>query len=233
MATASAQQDAAAITTLQAARPIILQSALVELVAAEQTLKTTDVYYELGLVFEYGNNRQAAQETFTRGLRIAPGSLKLLNKRAYANWRLGNTDAAQADFTRATSLSPVEERDELLLAEANAWVGTFLTQQEQVEKTLRHAARSLAFLLEVPNGEPERYMVLHNLGCVYGGLSDLREHDRDGLQTMAIEMLNRALEEATRHGKRDLQVENIKAEGEEYFPAALKARPEFQQLLLE
>ncbi len=214
----------------------VLAVAESELSAASTSLQTEDLYYELGIVTEriaglQGSARgiRKAIDHYAAGLEIEPDSMKLLNKRGMNHRALGQKPLALEDFQRATRLKPQSRKDSLLSAEAHSWVGILLTEQGEREEAMRHAARCLAVLFSVDD-EPETYGVLHNVACIYGGLSALEAEQRIELQNMAIEVLEQALSRARRAGVEAVERQYIQAEEPQFFGPELRARPEFQAL---
>lgn len=213
----------------------LLGLAEVELNAAAG-LKSEDSYLELGRVTERiailersAEGFKTAIEHYSAGLEVFPDSISLLNKRG-SNLRTVKQQAlAKDDYLRATRIQPKNDSEVLLVAEAHSWVGILLTEAGEVDEAIRHAARSLAVLFSVDEHQ-QAFGVLHNIACIYGGVSQTNEDHRVELEDMAIEILAEAVSRAKRAGREALEREAIRVEEEPFFGPELKARPEFQSL---
>jgi serine/threonine protein kinase/Tfp pilus assembly protein PilF len=215
----------------RALRSTLLKLAIQELQDAEAGIQTAALYYELGLVHEGLRDYETAEEIFGKGLAIDANSIRLRNKRGKMRWDQKKYDLAHQDYAKATDSDPQGVRDYVLLAEAHSWCAVLHTREKQIEEANQHAAQSVGALLDVPAGDEDTFIVLHNIACVYGGVSALDEVHRVKLQDMAIERLEQSIEHARAVGEIDVELNFIQTEDEQFFGPALKARADFMALL--
>ena len=111
-------------------------------------------------------------------------------------------------------------------AEAHAGLGFVLAELGQ-EDTARQEA-STALLVAADN-----QLVLHNVACIYGRLSATKPQRRIEYENLALTSLQRATSNSRQNfiGLDADEVTLIRKETS--FPASLKARSEFQQLINE
>ena len=94
----------------------------------------------------------------------------------------------------------------------------------------RQAVRTLLSLRGLAQNEKETYLVLHNIACIYGRLSEADEQNRTELQHVALDLLKQAVQWATRFGEEQIEMQNILREDEQFFGSSLRATEEFLQL---
>ena len=235
----------------------ILDLALEELTAAidswddPQESSLADVYYEQAVVLEKLGRNKEAFDAYSQGLKIEPGNLQLLTKmgttyfnRAFVNYAKGQQEAARENYARAkhsyetaTQATPKSPHEEVLVPQAHFWLGYLdaLQQdgalQQDPAAAGRAAMRTYLLLEDLPAGEKERYVVLHNLACIYAELSKVDNNQRKELEDLALSFLTRAVRIANTHHEGAMQARAMEVESA--FGDKLRRRAEFQQILKE
>jgi protein O-GlcNAc transferase len=99
---------------------------------------TARAHNNLGFLFLRLNNPKPALEQFNAALEIFPDKQNSLLGRGMAEYRLGNLDAAVADFSRAAKIAP--------MAPADFWLGRAFEDKGQIEAAINayEAALQLA-----------------------------------------------------------------------------------------
>jgi serine/threonine protein kinase/Flp pilus assembly protein TadD len=184
--------------------------------AVERGARSPGVYDELGAVNEHLGKRADAVRAYTEAVRLAPKEARLLVKRGWAYEGLGRLDDAAADFAAVLKLDPAH-------AEAHAGLGYLhACRGEATAGATRHASEAAL------HGGGD-YLILHNIACVYGKLSQSDPQRAREFEDLALVYLRREVElwRRTRTGPDPLAL--IRAEPA--FPPALRQHPGFQQLL--
>lgn len=219
----------------------ILQSARQELLAVESSFNRAplpdkfklDTYLELATVYEKLDDPENAEQTFSQGLAIDPDHFRLTYKRGHQRYLRNAYGLAQQDFIRAAGLNPQRTGDKIYVAAAHSYSGILFALDENTEEAHRRAGLSAAELFDIAPPHPLTFQVLHNIACIYGGLSQLEdaEQDREKLQIVAINYVDRALDKAREAGRLATEIDDIQKENEGLFGADLKAHPKFKALL--
>jgi tetratricopeptide (TPR) repeat protein len=175
-------------------------------------------YLELGLVEQSLGRLPDAIDCYTQGLKLAPADVTLCIQRGSAHAAMGNNDPSRADFAEAIRLAPDN-------AEAHAGLGFVMAQAGDAADANRQA---LAAMLSGSND----YLILHNVACIYGRLSDTAAQDKTQHEDLAIAVLRRAVRLAREHPAGPDEIALIHAE-KGTFPESLRARSEFKKLLVQ
>jgi Flp pilus assembly protein TadD len=174
------------------------------------------VHDELGAVLELLGRADGAVRAYTEAVRLAPKEARLRVKRGWAHERLGQYDEAAADFAAALALDPAH-------AEAHAGLGyVHACRGQRTAGASRHASAAAL------HGGGD-YLILHNIACVYGKLSQTDPPRAREFQDLALVFLAREVELWRRDRSGPDPVGLIRSESA--FPPALRERPEFQRLL--
>jgi serine/threonine protein kinase/Tfp pilus assembly protein PilF len=181
--------------------------------------RTAEVFRHLGAVCELQGNSQDAIHAYSQGLTLAENKVPLLNLRGWAYVGQGKAQYTQArdDFSEAIRI----EADN---PESHAGLGFVLAQLADVDQARDEATASILF-------GSDNYLVLHNVACVYGRLSDLNPHDKLEFENLALAALQRAVKLSRQQTGGPDEITLIRQESA--FPSALQSRPEFKRLLVE
>jgi lipoprotein NlpI len=199
------------------ARKSVLQLARAELQKAiDLGGNTAALFYEQGAVLELLGQIKEAIAAYSKGLEKEPRNVKLLVKRGWAYSALKLNDEAQVDFAVATRVDPNH-------AEAHCGLGFVQACRKSYADARREANQALLY----GGGD---YLILHNVACIYAELSRTDKEQSADFQDRAIDLLGRAIALWKQGGSgRPDEIEYIR--NEQAFPPALRARPEFQELL--
>ena len=176
-----------------------------------------EMFENLGAVRELLDKPESAIEAYSQGIALAADDVKLRNLRGWAYLYAKKFDLAQADFSEAVRLSPDDP-------ESHAGLGYVLTLLEDTSGARREA--STALLVGSNN-----YLVLHNVACIYGRLSEVDAESKVEHENLALALLTRAAAVSHQFTPRPDADEVTLIRKETAFPPALCARPEFQRLL--
>lgn len=176
---------------------------------------TAAQYQLLGNVQEIMRDTEGAIESYSQGLRIAPKDGQLRRLRGWNYVSIGQLELARTDFEAALAIEANHPEARSGLGFVTALLGN--AEDAQIEALLALSAAA------------DNYLVLHNVACIFGCLSDQSDERRTTYEDLALLVLNRVLEVArqTPSGPDPLQL----ISHEPAFPASLRARPEFEQLL--
>jgi tetratricopeptide (TPR) repeat protein len=176
------------------------------------------LYDELGTALELLGKIPAAIAAYTEAITRSKEA-RLLVKRAWAHEKVEDFDRAGADFTAAIQLSPD-------YAEAHAGLGYIQACRGKIGGA---ASRPAAEAVLRGGGD---YLLLHNVACVYGKLSEkvaaLDKARAREYQDLALAYLEREVELWKRDrtgGDPRLLIQEDPA-----FPPSLRQRPEFKRL---
>jgi Flp pilus assembly protein TadD len=172
------------------------------------------VFGDLGAMMEHTGQLKKAVRAYSNGLILAPKDVKLLNKRAWAYDQLGKRDLALEDFATAARVDPEN-------GEAHSGLGYVRALQKRVPEAQREA--HLALL----HGS-DKYIVLHNVACIYAALSQAEEGQAVDYQDVAMALLKQAVK-LWKRAPTDLNEIELIA-GEPTFEP-LKGRRDFRDLL--
>jgi tetratricopeptide (TPR) repeat protein len=177
--------------------------------------RSADQFDDRGALLEQVGRMEEAARAYSQGLEQRPKDVLLLNKRGWAWEALGQHAKAQDDFAAALRLMPDN-------AEAHTGLGYVRAIRTRDTDALREA--SLALLTGT-----DKYMILHNVACIYATLAQSDRSQAAAHEAAAVALLRRAVELWKRSGDSPSEIDLIK--GESSFGPALRARPDFQELL--
>ncbi len=138
--------------------------------------------------------------------------------RGWAYVSAGKADLARADFAEALRIDPDNP-------ESHAGLGFAGAQSDQSEEARSEA--SAALLRGCDN-----YLVMHNVACIYGLISQSAKEDKLKHENLALGALKRAVAIARKSGEAAAEAKYIRGETLS-FSDSLRARREFQQLIEE
>jgi tetratricopeptide (TPR) repeat protein/tRNA A-37 threonylcarbamoyl transferase component Bud32 len=183
--------------------------------------KTAELFQELGAAQMAQGRADAAVEAYTRGLELAPADFKLLKGRGFALRDLARYEQAETDLAAALRVKPND-------SEAHSMLGCVYARMGRVEAARREADVALL-------GGSGDYMVLHNVACIHAILSDAAPEASSAseYQNLALAILQREVALWGGLVLANIRVRNALAliAKDTDFGPALRARPEFQQLL--
>jgi Flp pilus assembly protein TadD len=183
---------------------------------------TAETFHHLGAVQHSLGKVAEAIASYSQGLMLSADHVPLRNLRGWAYAGRGREDSGQydlarADFSEAIRLEP-ENPD------SHAGLGYVMAQAETADDAHREA-------LAATLSGSDNYVILHNVACIYGRLSEsVRDHKIEH-ENLALAALKRAVAIARQVGAESAEDEYIRQE-KEAFPDSLRARPEFQRLLM-
>jgi tetratricopeptide (TPR) repeat protein/tRNA A-37 threonylcarbamoyl transferase component Bud32 len=185
--------------------------------AVTSGIRSAEAYQHLGAVRELLGSRPEAIASYSQGLLLESDNIPLRNLRgwAYSNERL--FDSARADFAEALRRSPDN-------SEAHTGMGFVLAQLGDNDVARQEASAALL-------SGAENQLILHNVACIYGRLSDADPARKTEHENLALAALNRAASLARRSPLGPDADEQTLIRTEEAFPISLRSRPEFQRLL--
>jgi tetratricopeptide (TPR) repeat protein/tRNA A-37 threonylcarbamoyl transferase component Bud32 len=174
---------------------------------------------DLGLVHEDLGQHREAVRAYSEALKREPENVKLLNKRGMLYVLLKNNDQAQADFAALLRHDPGN-------AEAHSLLGYVRACQNAPADAQDAAAQALL------NAEGVRkYLVLHNVACIYAELSRSDKQREKAHQDLAITLFHRAVDLWRQGGEKGLNEIELIRDELKAFPPSLQARPELKELL--
>jgi tetratricopeptide (TPR) repeat protein len=209
-----------AMDLVGAAKAEALARAADELQAAISSgAETSDTFRHLGAVRELQGKAQDAITAYSQGLKLPGHKVPLLNLRGWAHVSEGQKQysLARDDFTEALCLEPNNP-------ESHAGLGFVLAEVESADDACTEASASLLC-------GSDNYLVLHNVACVYGRLSESDPRRKLEHENLALAALKRAVELSRRHPTGPDEISLIRRESA--FPSSLQSRPEFKRLLAE
>jgi tetratricopeptide (TPR) repeat protein len=177
--------------------------------------RSASVYADLGAVLDLLGQTNESIQAYSSALQLDPADVQVRINRGWAYQKSGQLDPAGADFAAAIQSDPTN-------AEAYTGLGYIRASQKDYDSARAQAVRALLY------GSND-YLILHNVACIYAVMSDTDTIHQTDDQDLAISMLQRAVG-FWRDGKRGPDEVRL-IEQEPAFPPALRARPEFQQLL--
>jgi tetratricopeptide (TPR) repeat protein len=180
------------------------------------------VYQDLGAVLDKLGQLGPAIAAYTRALQLAPDMVRtrIMRGAAYTRKAVNRLDLAEADFTQAI-------RDEPDRAEAHSWLGIVRASRDAPADAQREALQALLSTERIHRKSD--YIAVHNVACIYAILAQRDAGNRPAFQTEAIDLLRRSIELWTLRGSGPSEIAYI--QGEDAFDDALKARPDFRELL--
>jgi tetratricopeptide (TPR) repeat protein/tRNA A-37 threonylcarbamoyl transferase component Bud32 len=178
---------------------------------------TSEACQHLGAVRELLGATDDAIASYSQGLTLTRDSIILHRMRGwlYANNR--QYDLAKADFAEAVRIAPADP-------EAHAGLGFALAELGHHDDARKEATAALL-------GGSESQLVLHNVACVYGRLSELESKRKTEYENLALVTLDRALYLAHKNSLGHDADERALIKKEQAFPVSLRSRPEFERLL--
>ncbi len=174
------------------------------------------LFDQLGLVSQDLNQLPQSAEAYGQAIALSPKEARLRVKRGAVLVDLDRYDEALADFTAALKLEPTH-------AEAHAWLG--YVEACQGKAPAEASRRALEATL---HGSGD-YLVLHNVACVYGKLSEKAPKRAREYEDLALACLYREVELWRRERKGPDPIPLIR--GDSAFPQGLRERPEFKKLI--
>jgi tetratricopeptide (TPR) repeat protein len=178
--------------------------------------RSADFFDDLGALLEQTGRIKEAIQAYTNGLKLRPEDRLLLIKRGWAWEQVQEHDKAQEDFTAALRVAPDN-------AEAHTGLGYVRAVGNKPSQAQREA--NLALL-----SGSDKYLILHNVACIYARLAQADQPQAAAYEKTALLLLRRALDLWKRDGTPEPS-EITLIEEESAFPAALRQRLEFQELL--
>jgi tetratricopeptide (TPR) repeat protein/tRNA A-37 threonylcarbamoyl transferase component Bud32 len=180
---------------------------------------TAENYGLLGAVCELQHMPLQAMEAYDHGLKLAPEDVTLLNLRGWLHVNNKQYGLARADFSAALRQSPENP-------ESHAGFGFVLAKIGDDGAARMEASTALL------TGQ-NSHLVLHNVGCIYGVLSGADKDRQPEDENLSLAALARAIEISRQYHDTVDADEAMLIRQEDSFPAALRARPEFQRLLTD
>jgi tetratricopeptide (TPR) repeat protein len=141
--------------------------------------RTYDLFDDLGAMMEHAGRLDQAILVYSKGLEIAPTSLKMRLKRGWALESLDQHERALADFAVAVREGPENAEVHTALGYVYALLKHSALAQREAALALLHGA--------------ENYLVLHNVACIYAALSQAPDDQSPTYKDTAIDMLRRAI----------------------------------------
>ncbi len=178
---------------------------------------TAEMLQHLGAVGELLGATREAIASYTRGLELAADDVLLRNMRGWAYANEQQYDSASADFVEVLRLAPNNP-------DAHAGLGFALARLGRDVEARREASAALL-------SGADNHIVLHNVACIYGRLSETEPERRLEHENLALAALNRAVSISSRNSIGPDADEVTLIRTEKSFPASLQSRPEFQELL--
>jgi tetratricopeptide (TPR) repeat protein len=192
-----------------------LDLAIIELKRAVEAGPSAAAFADLGAAMQQQGRHEQAIEPLTRAIALAPDNPQVLINRGWVNERLNRFPAATADFAAAIRLSP--NHAEALTGLGYIAARTGNTREAQLEASLAQIVAD------------RDYRILHNVACIYGQLSVTDPTHAAMHENTAIDRLNRSIDLWQRGWGGVHEIDQIKSEVA--FPASLRARKDFQNLL--
>ena len=179
-------------------------------------LSSTELFAQLGAVYELQGKVPEAIEAYSDGLNLASDSTVLHNLRG---WALEKTkrDLAKLDFAESVRVDPHN-------AESHTGLGYIEALNGNGDAARREAA--IALLSDADN-----YLTMHNIACIYAQLSVAEPGQKVECEDLAIKALGRAVTLCQLNAavSPELEIDLIRSESS--FPDSLRTRSQFQHLL--
>jgi tetratricopeptide (TPR) repeat protein len=156
-------------------------------------------------------------EPLSRAIALAPDDAQVLINRGWVNEKLDRLDAARADFAAALRVSSNQ-------AEAMTGLGYVAARAGNAREAQLDASMAMI------TGSDD-YRIVHNVACIYAQLSVSDRAQAAGHEKAAIGFLNQAIDRWNRGWGGPHEIELIRSEVA--FPASIRSRPDFQNLLVE
>ncbi len=176
--------------------------------------RKTRVYDDLGAMLTHAGQVKEAIAAFSAGLALAPQDVRLLNKRGWLYDALKQRDKAQADFAIACRVEPDNAEAHSGLGYVSAVLKLPTEAQREADLALVHGS--------------DRYLILHNVACIYSALSQAGGVQAPAHQDAAMALLHRTVQLWKRAGVPHNEIEEIK--GDPAF-VPLRNRRDFQALV--
>ena len=181
-------------------------------------VRSAEAYQYLGEVRELQETPREAIESYSQGLNLFADNVALRISRGWAYSKLNQLDLARSDFAEA-------ERTSTDNSEAHAGMGFVLAQLGKDDDARQEASAALIC-------GAENQLILHDVACIYGRLSDADPARKTEHENLALVALNRAASLA-RQNPLGLDADEVTLiRSESAFPASLRSRREFQRLLV-
>ncbi len=177
--------------------------------------RSATLFAGLGAVREHLGQLEEAIRAYSTGLEQAPKDTRLLIQRGWAYERLKREDEARSDFGKALRVDARNAEAHIGLGYAHACLGAPADAQREASLALVHGA--------------DDYLAVHNVACIYAELSRADSGRATEHLNVAMRLLRRAVELRGGGTAGPDEIELIR--GEQAFPAALRARPDFQKLI--
>jgi tetratricopeptide (TPR) repeat protein len=201
-----------------AARSEALREAAEQLQAAiASDARNTEAFQQFGAVRQLQGKLPAAIESYSQGLKISAENVELRNLRGWAYSGENQSELARADFSEAVRRAPDNPESHTGLGYVLAKAGAADAAQSEVSAALLSGA--------------DNYLVLHNVACIYGRLSQSQPERKNDHENSALTALKRAVslwrQSPAVHDANEIEL----IRHEEAFPDSLRSRPEFRCLL--
>jgi serine/threonine protein kinase/tetratricopeptide (TPR) repeat protein len=182
--------------------------------AVEMGGKNERLFDDLGTMLYHAGRVKDALTAYGKGLALAPDDALLLIKRGSLYDALNQQEKALADFSAAARAEPEN-------AEAHSWLGYVRAVQKSGPEAQREAGLALLH-------GADKYLVLHNVACIYSVLSQVGDRQAAAHQDAAMALLHRAVQLWEREGTGLNEIDQIKGD-----PSLkpLQHRPDFQELI--
>jgi tetratricopeptide (TPR) repeat protein len=177
---------------------------------------SAQIYADLGSVLENLGQIDDAIAAYSSAIQLDPLDAQIRIDRGWAYQKLGSFERSRADFDVAV-------RSDLTNAEAHAGLGYVEACQKSYDEATEEAARAMLYGVN-------DYLILHDVACIYAEMSrtDVARESED--QDVAVAILGQAREQwlSGKSGPDEIQL----IEKEPAFPPSLRARSDFQKLLV-
>lgn len=180
---------------------------------------TAEMWRQLGTVHELTAKSDDAIACYSKGLGSFADHVPLRVMRGWAYVGMKQYDSARDDFAEAVRLAPNDP-------EAHAGLGYALAELGRLDDARQEASAALLF-------GAQNQLVLHNVACIHGRLSETESERRIEHENLALEALTRASLLSRQNPIGPEADERALIRGEKSFPASLWARPELQRLLID
>jgi tetratricopeptide (TPR) repeat protein len=198
-------------------QPAALELAVADLRHAVEKAPSAGAFADLGGTLHEQGHDDLAIEPLSRAIALSPANAQALVNRGWVNEKLNRLEAAQADFAAALRINSDH-------AEALSGLGYIAARSGNSREAQLEASLALV------NGNND-YRILHNVACIYAQLSVTDRVRAAAHEDAAMDMLARAVDSWRRGWAGPHEMDLIR--GEVAFPASLRKRPDFQNLLAD
>jgi tetratricopeptide (TPR) repeat protein len=172
------------------------------------------LFEDLGAIDEHLGKPAEAMQAYDVGLSRSPNDVKLRLLRGWVLDGRGDHAKALADFAVAAKVEPTNAEAHTGLGYESALMKQSVEAQREADSALLHAN--------------DKYMVFHNVACIYAVLSQAGDRNAQADQALAVALLQRAVKVWKSGELGPNEIELIK--GDPTF-APLRGRNDFQELI--